>query len=135
MTHIIWATDRFQAKTHPIVNFRILAHETGRFLENSSEREHYKIIIFYKNWTGPHKKLMDEFSRNRSSSCPEIENSKKDWMSLPEISLWHAPENWNFGKFLDEFSRISTVVISVWTCVFLISFRFVKLKYSRVSFV
>ena len=30
--------------------------------------------------------------------APEIEISKKYWMSFPEIGLCHTPENWNFGK-------------------------------------
>ena len=32
----------FHWKTHPIVNFRILRHGTGRFLENSSKTKHVK---------------------------------------------------------------------------------------------
>ena len=44
--------------------------------------------IFYKNWIGTHKKLMDEFSRNQSRSCSG---------------------NWNFEKILDEFSRSPSV--------------------------
>ena len=32
---------RYYWKSHPIVNFRILGHDTGRFLENSSKIEHY----------------------------------------------------------------------------------------------
>ena len=65
-------------KTHPIVNFGILGHDTGR-LHHAS--------IFYKNWIGTHKKwwmifssscpgiwdfekILDEFSRNRSVSRP-----------------------------------------------------------------
>ena len=66
-------------------------HDTGRFLENSSKIEHlvekwyskksgaWHRPIFYKNWIGTHKKLMDGFSRN----APEIEISKKYWMSFP----------------------------------------------------
>ena len=64
--------------------------------------------IFYKNWIGTLKIFADEFSGNRSSSCPgnsPIRVStwsghiwRKNWMSCPEIGLCHAPENWNFGK-------------------------------------
>ena len=38
--------------------------------------------------------------------APEIESSKKYWISFPEIRLYHTPENWNFEKNLAEFSRI-----------------------------
>jgi len=32
------------------------------------------------------------------ANAPEIEISKKYWMSFPEIGLCHASENCNFGK-------------------------------------
>ena len=81
--------------------WQILGHELDRFTENSSNRQFENFgawqiwtslpeiclahaLIIYKNWKGTHKKLTDEFSRNRSSSCPG---------------------NWNFERKLDEFSR------------------------------
>ena len=44
--------------------------------------------IFYKNWVSTPKKFIDEFSRNRFSSCPG---------------------NWNYETILDEFSRNRSV--------------------------
>ena len=37
--------------------------------------------------------------------APEIESSKKYWISFPEIRLCHNPETEILEKFLDEFSR------------------------------
>ena len=53
----------------------------------------------YLKKTGSHEKMMDEFSRNRSNSCPRNWNFEKYWVIFPEIRLCHTPENWNFGKF------------------------------------
>ena len=62
-------------KTHPIVNFIMLEHDTGRFLENSSNIEHlvekcrnifkeFRVVTQTNFWkTDPN---MDEFSRNWS---------------------------------------------------------------------
>ena len=64
---------------------------------------------------GTHKKLMDEFSRNKSSSCPGNWSFKKNWMSFPEIGLCHAPENWNFGKISGwVFQDLSIMVNPYW---------------------
>ena len=63
-------------KTRPYLNIIVLA----------------LALIFYKIEQELTKKLMVEFSRNRSSSCPEIEISKKYWMSFPEIGLCHTLE-------------------------------------------
>ena len=94
-------------KTHPTVDFRILGHDTGRFLENSSKIE--QIFDEFRGVTQTDilqklnrysQKLMDEFSRNRSSSWVMTRQFKfrKKWMSFPDIRLCHTPENWNFGK-------------------------------------
>ena len=99
--------------------FRVLGHDTGRFLENSSKIDHLvenniilfqrspgrdtdrflenssalaHALIFYKNW-------WMNFPEIGLAHAPEIEISKKYWMSFPEIRLYHTPENWNFGKF------------------------------------
>jgi len=45
------------------------------------------VPIFSKAWIGTRKKMMDEFSKNRSSSCPGNWNFEKYWMSFPEIFL------------------------------------------------
>ena len=37
--------------------------------------------------------------------APEIEISKKYWISFPEIGLCQAPENWNFVKISGWVSR------------------------------
>ena len=70
-------------KTHPIVNFEILEYNTGWFLENSSKIEHQ---VEKWNLTNPgawHRPItgksynMDDFFRNRSSSCPRNSNFEK----------------------------------------------------------
>ena len=38
--------------------------------------------------------------------APEIESSKKYWMSFPETRLRHTPETESSENILDEFSRI-----------------------------
>ena len=42
--------------------------------------------------------IRTNFPGMSQANAPEIKISKKYWMSFPEICLWHAPENWNFGK-------------------------------------
>ena len=101
----------------------ITRHGTGQFLENSSKIEHLveKLYsknseawyrpIFYKNWIGCHKKLMDEFFRNRSSLCPGNRNFEKYWMIFPEIRLCHTPlvlENSN--SFFFHKSNVSVTI-------------------------
>ena len=131
-------------KTHPIFNFRIMGHDTDRFLENSSQIKYLvekwyskripacdtdrklcssgKLIqiwtsfpviglarapIFYKNWIGTYKKLMDEFSRNRSSSYPGNWNFEKILNEFSRNPSMSHPGKLKFRKkFLDEFSRI-----------------------------
>ena len=63
-------------------------HELDRFMENSSKYA----PIYYKNWIASLMKfLVDEFSRNRSCSCPR---------------------NWKFWKKMDEFLQKSVCVTS-----------------------
>ena len=83
-------------KTHPIVNFIILGHETGQFLENSSKIEHFVVKWYSKN--------SEAYNRPISGKFIQI------WTSFPEIGLAHAPilyKNWigTYKKLLDEFPR------------------------------
>ena len=50
----------------------------------------YPDILQKLNWYS--QKLMDEFSRNRAGYILEMEILKKYWMSFPEIGLCHAPD-------------------------------------------
>jgi len=76
---------------------KIIKECRGETLIDKSWKTYPEIFPKYQ-FSGAIYPNMDEFSRNRFSSCPEIEISRKNWMSFPEIGLWHAPENWNFGK-------------------------------------
>ena len=87
-------------KTHPIVNFIMLEHDTGRFLENSSNIEHLveKCRNIFKEFRVVTQTNWMNFPEIDPAHAPEIEISKKYWMSFPEIRLCHTPENWNFRK-------------------------------------
>ena len=75
--------------------------------------------IFYQNWIGSHKKLMDKFSRNRSILCPwKLKFREIFWLSFPalvnrdehcqRISQWLL-----FKKSKTEFFRIKMNLISL----------------------
>ena len=58
-------------KSYPIVNFRILGHDTGRFLENSSKIEHF-VEKWYPKRSGAWQRPIAGKLIQISTSFPEI---------------------------------------------------------------
>ena len=131
-------------KTHPIVNLIIFGHDTGRPSLWKTHPTKIDSVLFksgvwartisrklIQNRTFSQKMNlefrgvtqtdfwkfhpnMDEFSKNRSSSCHDIleklnKYSQKidGWTIQKSVQL--MPENWNFEKILDEFLRNQSV--------------------------
>ena len=76
-------------KTHPIVNFRIVGHESCRMTQAD----------FWK--THPRQHLVEKWAWNR----PIYGIIIKIWVSFPEIGPAHATETNILKKMLEEFSR------------------------------
>jgi len=73
-------------------------YELDRFLENSSTTKDLEDNYYFTNfWT----------SHRRNSK------SRKNGWVFQLYGLAHGPENWNFGKFLDELVRIKYAFLYV----------------------
>ena len=94
-------------QTRPIINFKILGPIFGQLIQNKT---------FSRKWysknsgasqrpiSGKLIQIWTSFPENGLAHAPEIEISKKYWMSFPEVRLYQTPKNVTFGKILDEFS-------------------------------
>ena len=97
-------------KTHPIVNFRILGHDTGRILENSSKIEYLVEKWDSKNSGAWHRPISGKFIHQFLWVSVIVKYRSHIWMSFPEIGLCDAPKFFEYHfstkcSILDEFSR------------------------------
>ena len=102
--------------SHPITDFRILGLDTGRFMKNSSETKNLFHEFWEWHWPYCWKNhtyyilcnmydIWMSFPENGLNHVPEIKKIRKIGYVFQKNGLCHATD-WNFGKFLEEFSRI-----------------------------
>ena len=90
------------ASNRQFLNFGAFYGTQADFWKNHANMDEFFGLahaqIFYKNLIGTHKILMDEFSRNRSSSCLGNWNFEKNtgWV----FQKYHAPENLKFSGWV-----------------------------------